>query len=237
MIQTVIAVAEDRLSHSRIALVASTFSPFRGVIDGLETAGADVSRVDLAELQSLPTGWFDVVLLYVGQGDTLPIPIAHVAEQERLIRLVDEVSIDEPRFCRDFVLAPFRPAEVASRVYRAMREPRPIRRLVVGDVELDAVARTVIVAGLEVPFTSSEFQLLRALMAADGRVLTRAELAQTIGGDDDDDRSYNLRIHRLRGKLALSERVRIETVRTIGYRLAVQNALVAARTERGRGRH
>jgi DNA-binding winged helix-turn-helix (wHTH) protein len=237
MIQTGIAVPGDRLSHSRIAIVASNFSLFRTTIDGLEAAGADVSRVALGELQSLPPGWFDVVLLYVGPGETLPLPIAHVAEQERLIRLVDEVSIEEPRFCRDFVLAPFRPVEVACRVYRAMREPRPIRRLVVGDVELDAVARTVTVAGIEVPFTSSEFQLLRALMAADGRVLTRAELAQTIGGDDDDERSYNLRIHRLRGKLALSERVRIETVRTIGYRLAVQNALATVRAERGRARH
>lgn len=233
MLQTELAATARRPTIRRIAVAAANFATLEDAIGGLERGGADVTHVALAELETLPVAWFDVVLVRLGASDTVPATLARIAEQERVILLLEDVSLDEPPLPgADFVLAPFRPAEVSRRVLRLMGQARPMRRLVAGDVELDTVQRTVTVAGVIVACSSAELQLLRALMEADGRVLTRAELGHTTG--DDDERGYNLRIHRLRAKLATSERVRIETVRTVGYRLTVQPALDAAHPRRAR---
>jgi DNA-binding response OmpR family regulator len=71
--------------------------------------------------------------------------------------------------------------------------------------------------------TGTERELLRALMLADGRTVTRDELLQAVWDDVDfvDDNTLTVNIARLRAKLAnLGLAGVIATVRGVGYRLS-----------------
>ncbi len=79
--------------------------------------------------------------------------------------------------------------------------------------------------GEPVPLTRVEFRLLEAILAADGRVLTRDQLLDAVYGDDGAeilDRTIDVHIGRLRDKLGDDpDRPRyVATVRGVGYRAA-----------------
>ncbi|MDD5630177.1 MAG: winged helix-turn-helix domain-containing protein, partial [Elusimicrobia bacterium] len=69
------------------------------------------------------------------------------------------------------------------------------------------------------------FEFLKCLLAADGRVLSRDELLETVWGYDRsleiDTNTVDQHIARLRGKLG-PEAGRIVTVKNVGYRLRTE---------------
>ena len=100
------------------------------------------------------------------------------------------------------------------------------------DLTIDPARFEVRRGGTTVPITNVEFRLLSALVAADGRVLTRDQLLDVIYGQDDAevlDRTIDVHIGRLRDKLgddATTPRY-VATVRGVGYRAAPDPAAVA----------
>ena len=80
----------------------------------------------------------------------------------------------------------------------------------------------VTVQGTLVRLTSKEFDLLRALLEANGRALSRNLLFETVWGHSKDaeleSRTIDVHIRNLRNKLG-PERRHIFTVRNVGYRL------------------
>jgi DNA-binding response OmpR family regulator len=88
-----------------------------------------------------------------------------------------------------------------------------------GDVQLDVDARVVLVAGKRVMLTYGEFELLLKLVADPGRAFTRHQLRVDLPGSaESTPRAVDLRVMRLRKKLAAAESFTIETVPHIGYR-------------------
>ena len=77
------------------------------------------------------------------------------------------------------------------------------------------------VEGRPVELTAKEFGLLAALMRADGRVLGREQLLETVWGYGNaaeiESRTVDVHVRRLRAKLG-SEARRIVTVKAVGYR-------------------
>jgi DNA-binding response OmpR family regulator len=129
----------------------------------------------------------------------------------------------------DYVIKPFRPAELRSRIRAVLRrvgtgDDRAGSPLVVGPVMLDPGVREVHRNGRPVLLTFSEFELLHALMARRHRVHSRHELLREIWGDSAyrDPRSIDVHIRHLREKLEETpEDPRlIVTVRGAGYRIA-----------------
>lgn len=140
----------------------------------------------------------------------------------------------------DYLPKPFSPAELAARVRAILRRSRatttrwtsrpplatpgdgPLRQ---ADLLIDAERFEVRRDGEIVALTNVEFRLLLALVAADGRVLTRDQLLDVIPGSDDGeilDRTIDVHIGRLRDKLgdrADAPRY-VATVRGVGYRAA-----------------
>jgi two-component system phosphate regulon response regulator PhoB len=85
---------------------------------------------------------------------------------------------------------------------------------------LDAGRRSVTAAGKPVDLTATEFEILRAMAARPGRVLSREELIERARGEDSavTDRAIDVHVSSLRRKLGkLGEMV--ETVRGVGYRM------------------
>ena len=84
-------------------------------------------------------------------------------------------------------------------------------------------ARHACVGESDLHLTYSEFEVLRALLQADGRMLSRQELLRAIFGDDAfrDPRAIDVHVHHLREKINVAggPSEPIVTVRGAGYRL------------------
>ncbi len=155
---------------------------------------------------------------------TAGVPIimltAKTDEVDRIVGL--EMGAD------DYVAKPFSPKELVARVRAVLRRARPgetSRPLAAGTVSLDTARHLVTVGGQPVGLTPKEFDLLHALLAAAGRVLSREHLLNRVWGyaraDEIESRTVDVHIRRLRAKLGAEER-RIATIKGVGYRFETE---------------
>jgi two-component system, OmpR family, alkaline phosphatase synthesis response regulator PhoP len=128
----------------------------------------------------------------------------------------------------DYVTKPFGMRELLARIRaqlrRAGQAPVDSAVLRVADIILDKETRTVRVGERSVILTPSEFELLRTMMAAPGRVFSRDELLDGLAGAASVERTVDVHIRNLRAKLeseAADPRY-IETVFGVGYRFRTE---------------
>ncbi|MEP0545333.1 MAG: response regulator transcription factor [Rhodothermales bacterium] len=123
----------------------------------------------------------------------------------------------------DYVTKPFSFHEVAARVQAVLRRSEPKGVLRGGDIALDVEAYRVTVRGEWAELTPAEFNILRALMAASGRALSRLDLLEVLGRDyDGSERTVDSHVRNLRVKVEVDPKTpaHIETVFGTGYRFA-----------------
>ncbi|MCX7059279.1 MAG: response regulator transcription factor [Gammaproteobacteria bacterium] len=127
----------------------------------------------------------------------------------------------------DYLVKPFAFSELAARLQALTRRPAvrvETHRLVVGDLVVDELRRSVERAGQRIVLQPREFSLLAELMRNPGRVMTRTMLLERVWDFDFDPKTNIVETHlsRLRAKLNDGfEHDPIETVRGAGYRLRV----------------
>jgi two-component system response regulator MtrA len=125
----------------------------------------------------------------------------------------------------DYVVKPFKPAELVARVRARLRrhEPRVAESLQVLDVDIDVAAHTVRRGGQPVNLTPLEFDLLVELARRPGQVFTREQLLETVWGyrHQGDTRLVNVHVQRLRAKIEhdVEHPEIVVTVRGVGYRI------------------
>jgi len=128
----------------------------------------------------------------------------------------------------DYMTKPFSPRELIARIRAVLRRSKEKEKLpeilAIGDLTLDFAKISVSVKERTVELTSKEFELLKTLIQAKGRVLSRDYLLDTIWGYDHaleiQTRTVDVHIRTLRKKLK-SEAKRIVTVKSYGYRFAL----------------
>lgn len=125
----------------------------------------------------------------------------------------------------DYLTKPFSPKELVLRVHAIMRRIEAIPGAVevsAGPFRLDKNNMTFYLDDERVDLTSTEFKLLLYLVERPDTVQERNEILRTVWGYSDEVHSRTLDTHmkRLRNKLGAHANV-VETVRGIGYRLAV----------------
>ncbi len=130
----------------------------------------------------------------------------------------------------DYITKPFSIREFRSRVRALLRRARSPHlpageaeeRIEVDSLAIDVPRRTVTVRGEPVQLTYVEFELLRALAAAPGRVFSRRMLLESLwkSADYRDPRTIDVHVRHLREKLEAEPRTPeyILTVRGVGYR-------------------
>ncbi len=126
----------------------------------------------------------------------------------------------------DYVTKPFSMSVLMARVSAVLRRSEPAEAgeqeiLTAGPIRIDNQRHLVEVGGRPAALTLTEFRLLRAIVAARGRVLTRNQLIDKALGADAvvTDRTIDVHVTGLRRKLGEARRY-IQTVRGVGYRLA-----------------
>ncbi len=129
----------------------------------------------------------------------------------------------------DYITKPFSPRELIARVkavLRRMKEKEELPQVLkIGNISIDFAKISVSVNNKPIELTAKEFELLRTLIKANSRVLSRDYLLDTIWGFDHaieiQTRTVDVHIRTLRKKLK-SEAKRIVTVKNYGYRFETE---------------
>jgi len=129
----------------------------------------------------------------------------------------------------DYVTKPFSLRELVARVKAVLRRSQdknlPLEIQKIGSLEINFSKITVLVGGKKVELTSKEFELLKTLLNARGRVLSRDFLLDTVWGFDNavniQTRTVDVHIRSLRKKIG-QESKRIVTVKNYGYRFELE---------------
>jgi DNA-binding response OmpR family regulator len=131
----------------------------------------------------------------------------------------------------DYVVKPFAFDELVARIETVIRRRTALVPVGLGEITLDIARRRVGVAGTPVEVSPREFDLLLALVRAQGKVVSRAELLRDVWGIEHEPATNLVDVHigRLRKRLEPHAKGSIRTVRGQGYRLA--KGTQAARAE------
>ncbi len=170
-------------------------------------------------------GW-DITRVVRSDPKLAALPIimltARVEDTDKIIGL--ELGAD------DYIAKPFNPREVVARVRSVLRraQPTPItdktRVLQVGELILDLGRHEVMMAGIPVEVTPTEFKLLQILIESPGYAFTRSELIeQGLGYEYEGmERTLDSHIKNLRRKIEPDPKhpTYIQTVYGVGYRLS-----------------
>lgn len=126
----------------------------------------------------------------------------------------------------DYLPKPFNPRELLARVQAVLRrttqeEGRETALLEAGPLEVDPDRRTVTLRGEPVELTTTEFEILRTLVAQAGRVIPRERLMELARGVEyaSFDRSVDVHVSHIRRKLGDDPKspTFVKTVRGVGY--------------------
>ncbi|MDP4090055.1 MAG: response regulator transcription factor [Bacillota bacterium] len=133
----------------------------------------------------------------------------------------------------DYIIKPFDIEEVSARVYSNIRRylefgdgAGKTGNLTYKDITLNKETKEILVNGTAVILTAREFAILELLLSHPRKVFTKANLFESVWGDEylGDDNTVNVHMSNLRNKLlrANPQEEYIETIWGMGYRLKGQ---------------
>jgi two-component system response regulator RegX3 len=191
--------------------------------DGLERARSERPDIVLLDVM-LPDGsGFDLLRELRADGRVPVIMLtARGDEADRVLGL--ELGAD------DYVVKPFSGRELVARIRAVLRRtsavaaPAAPGRLHIGDLELDAPARTATLRGEPLELTRKEFDLLALLMGQAGAVVSRERLIDEVWDVNwfGSTKTLDVHVSGLRKKLGddPSDPRYLHTVRGVGFRFA-----------------
>jgi DNA-binding response OmpR family regulator len=176
----------------------------------------------------------DLVLLDVMLPGLDGLAVCRLLQEERPVPVLMLTARDDERDilaglaagADDYLTKPFGMRELVARVSALLRRvdravelaSRPAAIFTVGDLVVDTGARRVSITGVDIRLTPTEFDLLRALARAPGRVVTREELLSDVWDwpDASGTRTVDSHVKALRAKIGAA---RVRTAHGIGYAL------------------
>jgi len=188
--------------------------------EALDKAAREHPDLILLDLMLPEVDGLEVCKALKKEPETAAIPVimltAKTQETDKIVGL--ELGAD------DYVTKPFSPRELLARIKAVLRRSREKEKLpgamAVGGLTLDFDRISVSVNKKHIELTAKEFELLKTLVKAKGRVLSRDYLLDTIWGYDRAaeimTRTVDVHIRTLRKKLKSAAK-HIKTVKNYGY--------------------
>ena len=219
---TPILVVDDdpqTLRHLRDTLADAGYAPIvTGVHTGLtKIIEAEKPRLVLLDLMLPGTDGIELMRTVPALAELPVIFISAYGRDETVARALDSGALD-------YIVKPFSPAELTARIRVALRrrdEPESFR---LGDLAIDYGDRRTTLAGRHASLTSTEYEVLRLLSLRPGRLLTNAQLLDSVWGETGAEGTARLRtiIKKLRRKLGddAGNPTWIFSERGVGYCLA-----------------
>jgi len=222
---TILVVDDDR-TVSEVVSVYLKRAGYQVVVVGDGQAALDVLEREMPTLVVLDlklpkVDGLEITRWLRARGDTPIIMLtARRGEADRILGL--ELGAD------DYVVKPFSPQELVSRVKAVLRRTYGStamtgeRPLEVANLRIDPQTRVVEANGEEVPLTAKEFDLLWVLARHPRRVFNRDQLLDLVWGMSEyiDPSTVTVHVHRLREKIEAdpSNPHHIQTVWGVGYK-------------------
>lgn len=127
----------------------------------------------------------------------------------------------------DYLVKPFSMAELVARVTAVLRRRGRVPSVIeIGDLLVDQEAASARRGDVVLDLTATEFRLLEFLASSRGRTLSKGQiLTQVWGYDDYDPNLVEVHLSSLRRKMESHGPRLIHTVRGMGYRVAVAEAV------------
>ncbi|MBK8576546.1 MAG: response regulator transcription factor [Elusimicrobia bacterium] len=177
-------------------------------------------RLVLLDLMIPKVDGLEVCRLIRSSDRTVPILMltAKSGEVDKIVGL--EMGAD------DYVTKPFSVREVMTRIKTLLRRTAPdetpaVAELTAGKLTLQTEKYTLHLGKDLVTLTGKEFDLLKTLWIAQGKVLSREIIMERVWGIDRaadiDTRTVDQHVARLRSKIG-PEKKRLVTVKNVGYR-------------------
>jgi DNA-binding response OmpR family regulator len=219
----------------RVLVIEDDSASLLAVTAALRSAGIDCLPCESAEagltaLSERAQGAFDAVLLGVARygrssWDIL-MEVRELADEAPVVCVLGEPPPSHDGHALelgsdDCVLKPFQAAELPERVRSALQRRHALPAIECGDLRIDLARRRVERAGEAIPLAPREYDLLLALVRAEGQVLSREDLVRSVWGSNQKAGVTALEVHlgRLRKKVDRRGRPLIEPVFGEGYRL------------------
>ncbi|MFT5586834.1 MAG: DNA-binding response OmpR family regulator [Cognaticolwellia sp.] len=215
---------DDRIRSLLVEYLSARGMKVRSAASGLEGLAHLKSKdVDLIVLDVMmpEMDGFAVLQKVRAQGNTPVIMLtARGDDIDRIVGL--EMGAD------DYLAKPFNPRELLARIQAVMRRSaaspdQPTAAMQAGPLRIDPDRRTCTLDDQAIELTTTEFEILRTLVANAGRVIPRERLMELARGEDyaSFDRSVDVHVSHIRRKLGDDPRRPrfIKTVRGVGYTL------------------
>ncbi|MBP3888095.1 MAG: response regulator transcription factor [Cellulosilyticum sp.] len=126
----------------------------------------------------------------------------------------------------DYMVKPIDLEELLLRIRALLRRAniKATRKLVIGNLELDADAVTARINDEEIAVTTREFNILYKLLSYSNKTISRGQLMDEFWGIESDSslRSVDVYITKLRDKFSTCDGFEIKTVRGLGYKAVLK---------------
>ncbi len=189
-------------------------------VDGLYLATTNHYDLIILDIM-LPklNGWQVLQTMRSSQLDT---PIIMLSAKDQVEDRVKGLELG----ANDYLVKPFAFVELLARVKNALRnqsgQVKHDSTLIIADLSMDLLKRTVTRSGDIISLTAKEFSLLELFLRRRGEVLSRSLIASLIWdmNFDSDTNVIDVAVKRLRAKIDKPYDVKlIHTVRGMGYKL------------------
>lgn len=140
----------------------------------------------------------------------------------------DDLGAKQRGFCAgidDYMVKPINMDELILRVGALLRRAHIAneKKLVVGELTMDAEAMSVTVSNEEIALTLREFNILYKLLSYPNHTFSRTQLMDEFWGIDSDTslRAVDVYITKLRDKFSVCQDFKIVTIHGLGYKAVI----------------
>lgn len=207
----------------KILLLEDNETIVKGLSYTLNKEGFDL---DVAyKIKEIEDKVYDLAILDVNLPDGNGFDVFHKFKEKNIPVIFLTARDSEDDVCKglelgadDYIIKPFRPKELVSRINRILKRNQK-NEIIYENLKIDLESNRVFYNDEEIVFTALEYKILILLFSNLNRLVTRDEILDKIwdeSGNFVNDNTLTVYIKRVRTKLPIDI---IKTIKGIGYRI------------------